>query len=168
MSRELANRYNMKHIWTRIFSVYGPYDNENTMIMNSIKMMLENKESPSYTKAEQMWDYIYSEDVAKAFYLLAEKGRDGQVYCIAQGKAQELKNYIEVIRDHIDKNIELKLGELPYSEKQVMNLSVDITKLKQDVGFTPTVTYEEGIERTIKWYKENVKNKKGRCKNEEN
>ena len=41
MSRILANQYNIKHIWTRIFSVYGPYDNEKTMIMNTIKTMIE-------------------------------------------------------------------------------------------------------------------------------
>lgn len=153
-SRILANKYNIKHIWTRIFSVYGPYDGEKTMVMNSIKTMIENNESPEYTKGEQMWDYIYSEDVAKAFYLLAEKGNNSTTYCIAQGEQQELRKYIKTIRDKINKNIELKLGVIPYSEKQVMNLSVNIDKIKQETGFIPEHTFEAGIEKTIKWYKE--------------
>lgn len=154
MSRILANKYNIKHIWTRIFSVYGPYDNESTMIMNSIKTMLEQGVSPSYTKGEQVWDYIYSEDVARAFYLLGKNGKNNEVYCIAQGKPQQLRTYIEQIKNKIDKNIKLKLGEIPYSSKQVMNLSVDTTKLNTEIGFTPENTFEIGIEKTIKWYKE--------------
>ena len=154
MSRILANKYNIKHIWTRIFSAYGPYDGEKTMIMSSIKEMLENKRSPNYTKGEQIWDYIYSEDVAKAFYLIGEKGKNNSVYCIAQGESRPLYEYIQIIKDAIDKSIKLNLGVIPYSEKQVMNLQANIDKLKTDTGFTPEFTFEKGIQNTIKWYKE--------------
>ena len=84
LSRILARQYNIKHIWGRIFSAYGPYDGENTMVSSSIKTMLLESKSPEYTKGTQIWNYIYSEDVAKAFYLLADKGKDGQTYCIAR------------------------------------------------------------------------------------
>lgn len=154
MSRILAESYNIKHIWARIFSSYGPYDNDKTMIMNSIKEMITNKLSPDYSKGEQMWDYIYSEDVAKAFYLIGEKGKNNSIYCIAQGEAKPLKLYIEKIRDSIDKSITLNLGKIPYTNKQVMNLQADIGNLKEDTGFLPDFTFEEGIKNTIKWYKE--------------
>ena len=162
IEKEKPNKYNIKHIWTRIFSVYGPYDGEKTMIMSSIKEMLENKKSPNYTKGEQIWDYIYSEDVAKAFYLIGEKGKNNSVYCIAQGESRPLYEYIQMIKDAIDKSIKLNLGVIPYSEKQVMNLQANIDKLKIDTGFIPEYTFEKGIQNTIKWYKE----KEG--KNEEN
>lgn len=153
-SRILANQYNIKHIWTRIFSVYGPYDGHNTMVMNSIKTMIEENKSPDYTKGEQLWDYIYSEDVAKAFYLIGEKGKNNSVYCIAQGESKHLQEYIEQIRDNINKKINLRLGIIPYADKQVMNLQADISKLKEETGFFPEYTFEEGIKETIKWYKE--------------
>lgn len=159
MSRILANKYNIKHIWTRIFSVYGPYDGEQTMIMNSIKYMLKGI-SPEYTKGEQIWDYIYSEDVAKAFYLIKEYGHNNSIYCVASGIQKPLKEYIEIIKNEIDKNIELKLGVIPYSDKQVMNLSVNIDKLKKDTGFTPEISFKEGIEKTINWFKGSGKNEK--------
>lgn len=154
MSKILANKYKIRHIWTRIFSVYGPYDGKKTMIMSSIREMIENKKSPDYTKGEQIWDYIYSEDVAKAFYLIAEKGKNNSVYCIAQGKSRPLYEYIQIIRDTIDNNIRLNLGVIPYSEKQVMNLQANIDKLKTDTGFIPEFTFEKGIQNTIKWYRE--------------
>lgn len=152
-SRKLANQYNIKHIWTRIFSVYGPYDKMQTMVMNTIKTMIEENESPLYTKGEQMWDYIYSEDVAKAFYLIANKGKPNETYCIAYGEAHKLYTYIEKIKNNINPNIKLKLGEIPYPKDQVMNLSVNIDKLKKDTGFIPEIDFKEGIRRTINWYK---------------
>lgn len=153
MSRILANKYNIKHIWTRIFSVYGPYDGEKTMVMSSIKTMIEDKKSLDYTKGEQMWDFIYSEDVAKAFYLIGEKGKGDSVYCIAQGESRRLYEYIQIIRDNIDRNIKLNLGAIPYSDKQVMNLQANIDELKNDTGFIPEYTFEKGIANTIAWYK---------------
>ena len=68
-------------------------------------------------------------------------------------ETKELYKYIETIRDEINKNIKLRLGVIPYSEKQVMNLSVDISKLKEDTGFRPEFNFEEGIKKTIEWYK---------------
>lgn len=159
-SRKLANQYNIKHIWTRIFSVYGPYDRMETMIMNTIKTMIEENESPKYTKGEQLWDYIYSTDVAKAMYLLAQKGKTNETYCIAYGEQHKLYEYIEEIRDNIKPNIKLRLGEISYSPNQVMNLCVSINKLKNDTGFIPEVNFEEGINKTVKWYKERMKNEK--------
>lgn len=161
MSRILANKYNINHIWTRIFSVYGPYDGQNTMVMNTIGTMIKEKKSPDYTKGEQMWDYIYSKDVAKALYLIGENGRNNSIYCIAQGESKLLKEYIKEIRDRIDKSIDLKLGTVPYNDKQVMNLQADIRNLKNDTGFSPEYTFREGISETIKWYKESCgKNEK--------
>lgn len=154
MSRIIANQYNMKHIWTRIFSVYGPYNDKRTMIMQSISKMVKEKSSPEYTKGEQIWDYIYSKDVAEALYLIAEKGKANATYCIAQGESKPLSWYINEIRNSIDKTIKLKLGAIPYATKQVMNLQADISSLKKDTGFLPKYNFEQGIKETIKWYKE--------------
>lgn len=162
MSRILSNQYNIRHIWTRIFSVYGPYNDKNAMIMKSISEMIENKTSPNYTKGEQIWDYIYSKDVAEALYLIAEKGKNNSIYCIAQGESRPLYQYINIIKDCIDESIELKLGAIPYNSNQVMNLQADISNLKNDTGFYPKYNFRQGIKETIKWYKES------RYNNEEN
>lgn len=150
-----ANQIGIEQIWARIMSAYGIYDYENTMIMSSIKEMLKHK-SPEYTKAEQIWDYIYVEDVARALYLIGENGKNNAVYCIGKGESKKLYKYIEEIRNQIDKNIELKLGAKEYSQNQVMNLNVDISELTNDTGFIPEIEFEEGIRRTIKWYKERM------------
>lgn len=153
LSNILASQIGIEHIWTRILSVYGPYDNENTMVMSSIREMIKNVKSPEYTKAEQMWDYLYVQDIAKAIYLIGEKGKNNSVYCIGSGKQRPLYTYIEEIKNQINKNIKLNLGAKEYSKNQVMNLCADITKLTEDTGFIPEIDFEDGIKRTINWYR---------------
>ena len=150
-SRKIAQELGIRHIWTRVFSVYGPYDSDNTMILKSIQSFF-NGESLDYTLGEQNWDYIYSFDVAKALYLLGEYGKNNEIYCIASGKTQKLSKYIKIIKDEINPNIELKLGLIPYKKNQVMNLTVNIDKIKKDTGFVPEIEFQEGIKKTIHWY----------------
>lgn len=152
MTKEICHRNGVKHIWLRIFSVYGPYDSTNTMVMSGINKLL-NGERPSYTWGEQQWDYIYCDDAARAFMLAAEKGKDGAIYCIGSGKTRPLSEYIFSIRDAVAPEAEIGLGEVPYAEKQVMFLCADISSLTADTGFVPKVTFEEGIKRTVSFVK---------------
>ena len=153
MSRIECAKYDMKHIWTRILSVYGPGDSEMTMVSQLISKLLAG-ESPALTKGEQQWDYLYVDDAARALYLLGSKGRDGKIYCIGSGQVRPLSSYIEKIRDAVDPYAELELGALPYGEKQVMFLCADIDELTKDTGFVPQVEFEDGIRRTVEWWKE--------------
>lgn len=152
LSRIRCGQLGIRHIWFRVLSVYGRYDSEQTMIMSSIRSML-NGESPEYTPVEQIWDYLYSEDAAEAFYLASEKGRDGGVYCLGSGQARPLQEYIEIMRDEINPGISLKIGAKPYADKQVMYLCADISELQNDTGFAPRFGFREGIRKTIEWAK---------------
>lgn len=159
MTRILCSKYGIKHIWARLFSVYGPYDGTNSLIYTSILKILQG-EPQKYTKGEQIWDYLFSLDAAKALYLLAEKGKAGETYCVANGKAQALADYIKVIHKVITPNSTPVLGEIPYTKKQVMSLQADISKLVQDTGFMPEYTFEQGIIEVVQWSKnELLKNK---------
>lgn len=153
MSRLCCEQQGIRYVWPRIFSVYGPGDAESTMVMSVIRQLMEGK-TPPLTKGEQMWDFLYAGDAARALRLLGEQDNCEGVYCIAGGRQQQLSIYIETIRDIIDKNLRLGFGDIPYSERQVMNLKVDITKLRQVTGFSPKVTFDEGIQKTVRWCRE--------------
>lgn len=153
MGKILAENLGIEFIWTRILSIYGEYDGNGTMVMSSIIKMLNNEE-PEYTKAEQIWDYLYVGDVAKAMYLIGEKGKVGEIYCIGSGKVKKLYEYINIIKNQINPKLKIKFGAIPYSKNQVMYLCADISKLEEDTGFKPEISFEEGIKRTIEWYKE--------------
>lgn len=153
MTRIACEQMGLKHIWVRILSVYGPYDGDMTMIIGTIRRLLA-KEVPEFTKGEQQWDYLYSGDAANAMRLLAEKGKDGKVYCLGSGKARPLAEYIKILRDAVDEKAPLALGVIPYAKKQVMYLCADIEELQKDTGFIPETDFEEGIRRTIAWVKQ--------------
>ena len=150
MSRLACKKLGIRHEWCRIVSLYGPYDGAYTMVMSGIYKMLAG-ERPQYTPGEQIWDYIYSKDAARAFRLVAEKGKDGAIYCFGTGKTRKLKDYIYAIRDAIDPSLEVGIGELEYYPNQVMHLEADISNLPEDTGFVPAYTFEEGIRETVQW-----------------
>lgn len=152
MSRILCKEKEIKHIWCRVLSVYGPFDNENTMIISSVRKLL-NGEYPKFTKGEQEWDYLYCDDAANALFLAAQKGKDGAVYCVGSGGTKRLSEYIRAIESYMNLSSPLKLGEIPYSKSQVMYLCADINSLTKDTGFMPAVEFDEGIQKTIEWCK---------------
>jgi nucleoside-diphosphate-sugar epimerase len=152
MSRVMAQNEGMRHVWIRILSVYGPYDGENSLITSTIRKLLDG-EKTSFTAGEQVWDYMYSGDAAKAMVELALHGRNGGVYCLGSGKTRHLREYIEIIRDKIAPDARLGLGDIPYAEGQVMYLCADTTELVRDTGYVPSTEFEDGIDAVIEWYK---------------
>ena len=139
----------MECIWPRIFSVYGIYEKETTMIASGLRKMLRG-EPTEFTPAMQRWDYLYSKDAGRAYYLIGEKGRDGAVYCIGSGAGSSSA-----------KNISCKWQNSPEQRNQesvqdhirrvrCMNLCADTDSLcNSDTGFVPEYTFEEGIRETI-------------------
>ena len=152
LSAILCTQYGMRQSWGRIVSTYGPRDNNYTMVMSGIINMLDGQRM-QFTKGEQVWDYLYGEDCARAFYLIGKYGKDGKAYTIGSGKTRLLREYIEVIRDIVNPDLDIGIGEIPYYQNQVMRLEADISELSRDTGFTPQIEFEEGIRRTVDWYK---------------
>lgn len=154
MSRILCSQLGMKHIWCRILSAYGPGDGAHTMVMSTIIKFL-NGEDCDFTPGEQKWDFLYNGDIANAFYLAAEKGKNGAIYTLGSGKTKSLKDYITTIRDIACPSAKCNFGAVDYFPNQVMYLCADIEDLKRDTGFEPQVDFETGIKTRlngIKWH----------------
>lgn len=147
-----AHKMGLSHIWLRIFSVYGPHDHTQAMIPQAIEQLLDG-EKPSFTPALQQWDYLYVDDAAQAIALAGLKGKDGAQYCLASGVSTLLVNYLEKLRDAVDPQLPLGIGELPYDPLQPSTLHADITPLQADTGFVPRVSFNEGIARTVAWHR---------------
>ncbi|WP_218834989.1 NAD(P)-dependent oxidoreductase [Paenibacillus sp. E222] len=152
LSRILCNQLGIKHVWTRVLSVYGPYDDSQTMIIDTIRKMLL-KENIVFTKGEQIWNFIYSKDAAKILYDLALKGLDGKVYCIGSKDTRPLKSFIEQMRDEVSPLQPLKFGGIPYAPNQVMHLSTDLAELEQDIGCIQETAFTDGIRETADYVK---------------
>lgn len=149
MTRLLCQKFDIRHVWPILFSVYGPCDATESLIDTTIRGLLKGKTLP-YTKGEQRWDYLYSFDAAKALLLLAQYGKNGETYHVATGRSIPLADYIWNIYKVVAPDLEPRLGELPYSSDQVMFLGADITKLYETTGFVPEHTFEEGVRVIMK------------------
>lgn len=147
----LCRELRMDCIWPRIFSVYGKYEKETTMVASGLRKMLAG-EPTEFTPAMQRWDYLYSRDAGRAFYLIGEKGKGGSVYCVGSGQARPLKEYIEEMAALTGAG-KPGIGAKPYPPGAVMNLCADIGTLTGDTGFIPEYTFEQGIRETIEWIK---------------
>ena len=156
LGRMLARELGIAFIWPRIFSTYGIYDKPTSMISMSIRKMLLG-ERTSFSPAEHRWDYLFSEDAGRAFYLMGEKGKDGAVYCIGSGESRKLRCFIEEMAEACGVPV-TGIGDIPYPENgKIRNLCADITNLTADTGFVPQVSFEDGIRRTAAWMRESLR-----------
>lgn len=152
-TRTLAHELGMEHIATRIGSVYGPGDNDGTVLMQAIRHALDD-EPFACTAGEQLWDHIYCDDAARAFALIGQEGRPDAVYPIGTGRVEPLHEHIQLACEACNPAFTPEFGALPYPDKQVMYLCADIEELQHDTGFEAIMPFEEGIRRTARWYRE--------------
>ena len=152
MTREYAHQSGLEHVWVRILSVYGPNDGENSMISRIIKD-LKAGNTPKLTEGKQEWDYLYSGDAASALRLLCEKGIDGKTYVLGSGQTKTIREYVEIIRDAVSPEMDIDFGAVPYGVNQVMYLCADVSELRNDTGWRPETSFEEGIVKVKKSFK---------------
>lgn len=149
LAAEEAEKCGMDFFWVRIFSVYGIHDKPTTMVASTIRKLI-NGEKTTFTAGEQRWDYLYSSDAGRAFYLIGEKAVGNKVYCLGSGQAYPLREYIEIIGKAVNGKAPSGIGEIPYTDGTVMNLCADISRLQKDTGWKPEVAFEDGIRKIIK------------------
>lgn len=154
MSRVYARNLSMRHVWVRIFSVFGPCDDSRTLVSHVISELKAGR-CPVLTPGEQIWDYLYSYDAAEAMVNAAERGKDGAVYCLGSGEKRLLKEYIQDIAEVVNPQVELQFGQKPYGENQVMFLSADVSALQQDTGFAPKYDFKQAIRDILNEQSEN-------------
>ena len=144
-TRELCRTLGIRHEWVRLLSVFGPFDNKDSLIYSSVSA-LKNGVSPQYTKGEQIWNLLWSGDAANAIYLTALKGSDGEIYVVGSGEEKPLKEYIKKIHSVVAPDIPPVFGEREYAENQVTYLCANTNKIK-GIGFSSETPFEEAIKR---------------------
>lgn len=149
LSRILCQDYHMRHIWARIFSVYGIHDREDTMISYAVRSFLQHN-TAFFSSGEQMWDYLFETDAACFLYRLGENCNRDQSICIASGQSKPIREYISVIAN------EMNAKDLcVFSDEEggkARSIKVDISDLKRITGFEPRVSFKEGIKRITDYY----------------
>ncbi len=161
--RAYHNTFGLPVVITNCSNNYGPNQFPEKLIPLFINNIKTKKPLPVYGKGENIRDWLYVEDHAKAIDLVFHKGKVGDTYNI--GGFNEWKNIdlIKVICKVMDKKLGRENGE---SEKLIsyvkdraghdMRYAIDASKISKELGWKPSLQFEEGIEKTIDWYLENT------------
>ena len=160
--RAFHDTYGMPIIITNCSNNYGPYQFPEKLIPLFINNIRHKKPLPVYGKGENVRDWLYVEDHARAIDLIFHKGKVSETYNI--GGFNEWKN-IDIVKLLI-KTTDRLLGR---QENEDINLityvtdraghdlryAIDSTKLQKELGWEPSLQFEEGIEKTVRWYLDN-------------
>lgn len=160
--RAYHDTYGLPTIVTNCSNNYGPYQFPEKLIPLFINNIRHGRPLPVYGKGENVRDWLYVEDHARAIDLIFRKGRIAETYNI--GGFNEWKNIdlIKVIVRTVDRLLGNPEGE---SEKLItyvtdraghdLRYAIDSRKLKNELGWEPSLQFEEGIEKTVRWYLDN-------------
>jgi dTDP-glucose 4,6-dehydratase len=160
--RAFYHTYNLPVVISNCSNNYGPYHFPEKLIPLCINNILNNKPLPVYGKGENIRDWLYVEDHVKAIDVIFHKGKVGETYNI--GGHNEWKN-IDIIKE-LCRQMDKKLGrEKGTSEKLItfvkdraghdLRYAIDATKLKKELGWQPSLQFNEGLSKTIDWYLNN-------------
>lgn len=152
-SSMLCNQLNVPFVYAVISGIYAADRIDNNVINYSITKLLY-REKPSVTKLEQLWDYVHIDDVIHALDLIIDSGKNGGFYVIGHGDNMPLANYIYLIRDLINPELPLGIGDVPYTSDKMPMSCVDLTEIHEDTGFVPQISFEKGIVDVIEKIRE--------------
>ncbi|MCH4896317.1 dTDP-glucose 4,6-dehydratase [Marinilabiliaceae bacterium JC040] len=160
--RAFHDTYAMPVIISNCSNNYGPYQFPEKLIPLFIDNIRKRKSLPVYGKGENVRDWLYVEDHARAIDLIFHKGKSGDTYNI--GGFNEWKNIdlIKILIKTVDKLLgnpeDFSLDLIKYVEDRAghdLRYAIDSSKLKNELGWEPSLQFEEGIEKTVSWYLEN-------------
>jgi dTDP-glucose 4,6-dehydratase len=159
--RAWAETYGLPVVLTNCSNNYGPYHFPEKLIPVVILNALHGKPIPVYGKGENVRDWLYVEDHADALLLVVQKGVVGRSYNI--GGENERRN-IDLVRTICTLLDEMAPKATPYADQITFvtdrpghdaRYAIDPTRIRQELGWRPSVTVEEGLRRTVRWYLDN-------------
>lgn len=153
--RAYGESYGLPFTITNCSNNYGPWDSPGRVIPVFIMKAIENKPLPIYGNGKAVRDYLFVEDHCVAIDLALQKGEIGQTYCVG-GAAQ--KNGVEVAKAILEalgkpKDLIEFVTDRPGHD---MRYDINPRYIEKTLGWKQSVSFQEGIERTVNWYKENL------------
>lgn len=166
--RAWSRTYGLPTVITNCSNNYGPFHFPEKLIPLVILNALEGKPLPVYGKGNQIRDWLFVEDHARALYKVVTEGRIGETYNIGGHNEKQNIDVVNTICDLLDEFRPLPTADLNISSHKELitfvqdrpghdlRYAIDASKIKQDLGWAPIETFESGIRKTVLWYLENL------------
>lgn len=152
LCKSVAANIGIDLLWPMITNAYGVGELSPRFVNTTLRKII-NGEPLQFTAATQNYDFVYVSDVAKAFYLVAEKGKPFCEYMIGSGDAKPLKQFIFEMVNSCGPDSKPLFGDVPFTGTNMPLSTFAIDAIKADCGFTPDVSFGEGTKMTMDWLK---------------
>jgi dTDP-glucose 4,6-dehydratase len=133
---------------------YGPYQFPEKLIPLFVSNLMDNKKIPVYGVGDNIRDWLHVKDHCIAIDKIVRDGKIGETYCVGGGAEKTNMEITNIILKAMGRNEEM-IEHIKDRKGHDKRYAIDFTKIKNELGWEPTVTFEEGITETIDWYKKN-------------
>lgn len=152
MCMSVAAQIGIDLVWPAITNAYGVGERSPRMLNTAIQKCIRG-ETPQFTAGTQNYDFVYIDDVARAFRLIGERGKPFHEYLIGSSTARPLKEFLLEMQDAIAPELPFQFGDIPFTGVDLPLSKFDCTQTEQDTGFRARVSFAEGCRRTMEWWK---------------
>lgn len=153
MCMSVAAELGIELIWPEITNAYGVGERSPRMINSTIQKCIRG-EAPQFTAGTQNYDFVYIDDVARAFRLIGENGKPFHEYLIGSSTARPLKEFLLEMQASIAPDLDFHFGDIPFTGIDLPLSKFDCSQTEADTGFRAQVSFGEGCKRTMEWWKE--------------
>lgn len=165
--RSWSRTYDLPVLITNCSNNYGPYHFPEKLIPLMILNALEGKPLPVYGNGQQVRDWLYVEDHARALYTVATKGKTGETYNIGGNNEKKNIEVVKILCSLLDEKVAEKPNGISSFHELItfvadrpghdLRYAIDATKIQHELEWFPVETFETGIEKTVDWYLANRK-----------
>ena len=150
MGVTVAKLIGVEFIPVIITNIYGVGEKSARMIYTSINKLV-HKEHCSFTAGYQTYDFIYITDAINSVIAVAERGRAFNRYYIGSGEPKPLREFLLEMRDIVDPEAEIGLGDIPFKGVDISYDQFDLKKVERDTGYKNEISFAEGIRMTAEY-----------------
>ena len=150
MGETVAKLNGVEFLPVIITNIYGVGERSARMIYTSINKLV-HKEHCSFTAGYQTYDFIYITDAINSIIAVAEKGKAFNRYYIGSGEPKPLREFLLEMRDIVDPEAEIGLGDIPFKGVDISYGQFDLKKIEKDTGYKNQVSFAEGIRMTAEF-----------------
>ncbi|MGB4985171.1 MAG: NAD(P)-dependent oxidoreductase [Erysipelotrichaceae bacterium] len=155
MGETVAKINGVEFIPVIITNIYGVGEKSARMIYTSISKLLK-KEHCSFTEGNQIYDFVYITDAINSIVAVAEKGKPFNRYYIGSGNPKPLKEFLNEMKNTVDKSAILGLGDIPFNGADISYNQFQLDKVYKDTGYCNQVDFSTGIEMTTEYIRKEL------------
>ena len=156
MCMSVAASIGIELVWSSITNTYGVGECSSRLVNSTIQKCIRG-ETPQFTAGTQNYDFVYIDDVARAFRLIGENGKPFHEYLIGSSTARPLREFLLEMKTAIAPEMDFIFGDIPFTGINLPLSRFDCAETERDTGFRAEVGFGEGCRRTYEWWKKILK-----------